>query len=125
MTTPSAAARVRHPLGLPAGSVRALLTLLVLIPIWVLMLLPKEKGQVPIGLYCLMFLVLGSFFAAHGQTIGHPTGGGSPLHLPRGSLRGLIILGFVAVLGWQFYITRDFSSLLQVRQPSLDADQPY
>src|SRR5437588_12684887 len=55
-----------------------------------------------------MFLILGHFFAAHGHSIGGPTTGHrSPLYLPAGSLRTLIVLGFVGVLGWRFYTQRE------------------
>src|ERR1700736_4109165 len=86
----------RQPLGLPAGSVRAILTFIILALIWTLMLLPKDKVKdIPLYLFYLMFLSLGSFFAAHGRSIAGPlTGTRSPLYLPRGSLRFLIILGF-------------------------------
>src|SRR5260370_19493783 len=91
----------RQPLGLPAGSVRALLTLMILVLIWALMLFPEEKEvRIPLYLYYLMFLILGHFFAAHGHSIAGPsTGPVSPLKLPRGTLRTFIILGFLAVLG--------------------------
>jgi hypothetical protein len=105
----------RQPLGLPAGSVRAILTFIVLGLVWTVMLLPKEKtGSVPLYLYYLMFLCLGSFFAAHGHSIAGPH---SPLYFPRGSLRTLIILGFAAVLGWKYYVTRDWHALLDIKPP--------
>jgi hypothetical protein len=105
---------VRQPLGLPAGSVRALLTLIVLGMIWALMFLEKD---IPLYLLYLMFLILGSFFAAHGRSIAGPgTGHASPLHLPRGSLRTLIILGFAAVLGWRYYLNPDWHVLLDIKQ---------
>src|SRR6266851_4385353 len=111
----------RQPLGLPAGSVRALLTFMVLGLIWALMLLPEEKQiQIPLYLYYLMFLILGSFFAAHGQSIAGPA---SPLYLPRGTLRTLIIAGFLAVLGYRYYVHQDIEDLLNVREPLLQ--QPF
>jgi hypothetical protein len=115
----------RQPLGLPAGSVRAILSLLVMGQIYALLLLPDERAaQVPIYLYYLMFLVLGGYFAAHGKSIASPAlGGASPLHLPRGTVRTLIILGFAAVLGWRYYVTRDWTTLLKVQEPLLD--KPY
>jgi hypothetical protein len=115
----------RQPLGLPAGSVRALLTFMILGLIWALLLLPEEKNvRVPLYLYYLMFLVLGHFYAAHGQSIAGPeTGPASPLHLPRGTLRTLIILGFVAVFGYRYYVYRNFEELFKVREQPLQ--QPY
>src|SRR5262245_66574110 len=80
---------LRQPLGLPAGSVRALLALMVMGMIWTLMLLPEEQHvKIPLYLFYLMFLILGHYFAAHGHTIRGPkTGPASPLHLPRGTIR--------------------------------------
>jgi hypothetical protein len=115
----------RHPLGLPAGSVRALLTFIVLGLIWALLLMPEEKRiQVPLYLYYLMFLILGHFFAAHGHSIAGPTTGpASPLYLPQGTLRTLIIAGFLGVLGYRYYLHRNIEDLLNVREPLLQ--QPY
>jgi hypothetical protein len=123
---PQPAARVlRHPLGLPAGSVRALLTFMILGLIWALLLLPEEKQiKVPLYLYYLMFLILGHFFAAHGHSIANPaTSTASPLYLPRGTLRTLIIVGFLGVLGYRYYLHRNIEDLLNAREPLLA--QPY
>jgi hypothetical protein len=115
----------RQPLGLPAGSVRALLTFMILGLIWALMLLPEEKDiRIPLYLYYLMFLILGHFFAAHGHSIAGPTTGtASPLYLPRGTLRTLIIAGFLGVLAYRYYLHRNLEDLLKVREPLLQ--QPY
>jgi len=115
----------RQPLGLPAGSVRALLTLMILGLMWALMLMPDEKKiQIPLYLYYLMFLILGHFFAAHGNSIASPTTGtASPLHLPRGTLRALIIMGFLAVFGYRYYVHPDLEDFLKLREPLLQ--QPY
>ena len=115
----------RQPLGLPAGSVRALLTLMILGLIWALLLLPEEKEiHIPLYLYYLMFLILGHFFAAHGHSIAGPaTGAASPLHLPRGTLRALIILGFLAVFGYRYYVYQDFEKLFKLGEPLFQ--QPY
>jgi hypothetical protein len=103
----------RHPLGLPAGSVRALLTLLIVGLVWTLMLVPRDEAAgIPLYLYYLLFLALGHFFAAHGHSIAGPqTGPASPLYLPGGTLRALIVLGFAAVLGWRYYSQRGFEGL--------------
>src|SRR5262249_47313376 len=108
-----------------AGSVRALLAFLVLGTIWTLMLLPEEKGvRIPVYLFYLMFLILGHFFAAHGHSIAGPdTGKASPLYLPRGTLRILIVLGFIAVLAWRYYQRIDWDDLLRLQEPLLA--QPY
>jgi hypothetical protein len=119
----------RHALGLPAGSIRALLTLMVLGLIWTLMLLPEDrKVGIPLYLFYLMFLILGHFFAAHGHSIAGPTTGpGHPLYLPRGTLRTLIVVGFLAVFGYRYYVTRDWQTLLQLNPPVPEQlmEQPY
>src|SRR4051812_11734911 len=107
-TIPSSpGAPVRHPLGLPAGSVRAALVLQIALLFWLIVLYPQEKLvnpqekllHVPLYLYFLLGLVL-AFFTAHGHTIA-PAGAGepSPWHLPRGVFRVLILLVTVAVVG--------------------------
>jgi hypothetical protein len=92
----------RQPLGLPEGSVRALLALMVFGTIWALLVLHEDKpAPIPLHLYYLMFLILGSYFAArrhHQATAG--VRHAHPLHLPRGTLRFLMIVGFIAAFGW-------------------------
>lgn len=116
----------RHPLGLPAGSIRALLAFMVFGIIWTLLLLPEREDvdiQIPQYLYYLMFLILGHYFAARSHTPvvpgvrEHP-----PLYLPRGSLRFLMILGFAVALAWGFYHNPRFFDRLKSLQIS---DQPY
>ena len=105
----------RHPLGLPAGSVRAILILTIVGLIWLLTLMPRDKvPTVPLYLYYVLFLCLGSFFSAHGHSIAGAglLGTRSPLYLPRGTLRALIVLGFLAILGWKYYTTRDWNAVL-------------
>jgi hypothetical protein len=115
----------RQPLGLPAGSVRALLTLMIMGIIWALMLMPEENHvKIPLYLFYLMFLILGHYFAAHGHSIRGPrTGPASPLHLPAGSIRFIIFLGFAAVLGYRYYLTRDFERVISLEEPILE--RPY
>jgi hypothetical protein len=118
-------ATYRQPLNLPAGSIRALLVLMVLGLIWALMLLPEESGvQIPLYLFYLMFLLLGHFFAAHGHSISGPrTGARGPLYLPRGTLRVLIIGGFAVVLGYRYYTYHDVNKLLALSPPPME--EPY
>src|SRR5258707_13249355 len=95
----------RHALGLPAGSVRALLAFGVLGYLWVLALAPTREGkslltenlqasQAFIYLQFLMVLILAHFFTAHGRSIGHQVSRRSPLGLPRGSVRILLLGGY-------------------------------
>lgn len=109
----------RHPLGLPPGSVRGLLTFMVLGIFWTLVVVSRHRDiYIPAYLYYLMFLILGHYFATRGNTAA--AGGEShPLYLPRGSIRLLIVLGFVAVVGWDFYNNPDFFEHLKIT-----TDQP-
>jgi hypothetical protein len=112
----------RHPLGLPAGSVRALLTLMVLGTVWALLALPPEKElHVPLYLHYLTFLVIGSYFGT--RSVNREAGESPPLYLPRGSVRLIIILGFVAVIAWGAYQNPGF---LNRMTPSLEqlSEQP-
>ncbi len=114
---------VRHPLGLPAGSVRAVIALMVAGLIWALIFRARnEIIEVPLYLVYLMFLITGSFFAAHGNSIAAgQSPEPSPLHLPRGTLRWLLVLGFVGTLGWYVWKWRDFPDL-RIENPG---EHPY
>jgi hypothetical protein len=113
----------RHPLGLPAGSVRAFLTLMVLGTVWALLAMPPEKEiHVPLYLHYLMFLVIGSYFGTRGSSNRAP-GEAPPLYLPRGSIRLIIILGFVAVIAWGVYQNPDFLKRLTPTMEQL-TEQP-
>ena len=86
----------RHALGLPAGSVRALLALAVLGLLWTVALThwhgetvseaDKHLPTILIALQILMVLILVHFFTAHGHTIGRHISIASPLGLPGGSI---------------------------------------
>ncbi|RUL88734.1 hypothetical protein TsocGM_06070 [Tautonia sociabilis] len=90
--------------GLPPGSVRALLALLVAATVCGTLALHPER-EVPAYLRDLMFIILGHYFAVRGRSRGPgaPGSGESgvavppPLYLPRGTVRLLLVLGFVAV----------------------------
>lgn len=97
----------RHALGLPAGSVRALLALSVLGLLWLLALQPLPGHGQPLGdlklptvfmdLQILMVLILAHFFAAHGHSIRTNAAQRSPLGLPRGSVRFLLLAGYLGL----------------------------
>src|SRR5262249_54814300 len=96
-TTPNPVPR-RHALGMPAGSVRALLGLAVLGLLWALALTHPHKLPLSfIYLQFLMLLILAHYFAAHGKSIGRELGGRSALGLPRGSLRFLLLGGYLGL----------------------------
>jgi hypothetical protein len=97
----------RHALGLPAGSVRAILALIVVGLLCVLILVSSRRGQpipIPAYLLYLLFMIIGHFFAAHGVSISR-TGmvQPPPLHLPRGSIRLLLMLMLGGTVGWKLY----------------------
>ena len=92
--------RNMHALGLPAGSVRALLAVLVFATVWG-MLLVRPSQEVPDYLSDLMFVIMGHYFATRkrsaavavsGDEVGPP-----PLFLPRGSVRCSLAAGSAAV----------------------------
>jgi len=97
----TAAVSKRHALGLPAGSVRSLHVLLVVALFCIVLLIPPRNPErpVPIPPYVvyLLFIILGHFFASSGEAQA------SPLHVPRGLLRLLIILILGAAVGWKIY----------------------
>jgi hypothetical protein len=97
----------RHALGLPAGSIRSILALLVVALVCSVMLLPGRQGDaIPPYLLYLLFLILGHFFAAMGSRHGqaeHPW----PLHLPPGLVRLLIIAALGGTIGWKLYTDPD------------------
>ncbi len=101
----------RHALGLPAGSIRALLAFMVLAVLWLLALFanraPGERyavdNPVPLAfiyLQYVMILILAHFFAAHGNTIGRNVSQHSPLGLPSGSVRFLLLAGYIGLIVW-------------------------
>jgi hypothetical protein len=117
----------RHPLGLPRGSVRALLASIVFGLIWALLVVPEETpAHVPLYLYYLMFLILGHYFAHRSQA--PPAAPGTrhwhPLFLPRGTLRFVFLVGFFAALGWGFYHDPHFLDRLTPSAASV-AEAPY
>ena len=97
----------RHALGLPAGSVRSLHALLVVALFCVALLVPTQRVAVPPYLVYLLFIIIGHYFAAHGHSIGTAESKGSPLHLPPGTIRVVIILALVGSIGWKLYSDYD------------------
>jgi hypothetical protein len=101
----------RHALGLPAGSVRALLALGVLGLMWGVALRQQSGETPPLGkklplafvyLQFLMVLILAHFFAAHGSTIGRRVSNWSPLGLPRGSVRLILLAGYLGLAAFLY-----------------------
>jgi hypothetical protein len=108
----------RHALGWPAGSVRSLLALGVLGLLWAVALFHtagqsvKEAQQhLPaflLSLEVLMVLILVHFFTAHGKTIGRHVSGASPLHVPSGSVRFVLMAGYIGLCVLLFYNHANF-----------------
>ena len=92
-----------YAFGLPAGSVRALLALGIFGGIWAWMYL-RPDAEVPPYLRDLMFIIMGHYFASrHQESIHAAPIGPPPLYLPRGSVRTLLLLGFVALAAALIY----------------------
>ena len=85
-----------HALGLPSGSIRALLAILVFGTMWALLLV-QPGAEIPDYLRDLLFIIMGHYFAARRRASEDPEPGPPPLFLPRGSVRFLLIAGSVAV----------------------------
>src|SRR5437660_8252089 len=93
----------RHPLGLPAGSVRSVIAFLITGLLCTILLLPPEQPvRVPLFVYFLTSLVLAFFTAFSGGITLNPRER-PPLNLPRGTARFLIVLAIVATVGWAYY----------------------
>lgn len=111
-STGEAAAAVRPPLGMPAGSVRALVALSVFGTSMTQLVLGRVVDPT---LWLVTIVVLLYYFAARQGAASEPSvassGAGArrgppPLWLPRGSVRALLFLGFAGTagyLGWQWY----------------------
>jgi hypothetical protein len=85
-----------HALGLPAGSVRALLALLIFATAWGLLAL-RPSEEVPDYVRDLLFIIMGHYFAARHRADHAAEAGPPPLFLPRGSVRLVLVAGCVAV----------------------------
>lgn len=93
-------------LGLPHGSVRALLALLITAGIWA-WLYKRPDMEVPSYLRDLMFIIMGHYFASRHAPSSNEVGGPPPLWLPAGSVRTILVGGFLfigAFLFWQHRI---------------------
>lgn len=88
--------RTLHALGLPGGSVRAVLALMIFGGIWLWLWLRPER-DVPAYLDDLMFIILGHYFASRAAADAAPEPGPPPLFLPRGSIRLVLVGGFCVV----------------------------
>jgi hypothetical protein len=88
--------RLPHAFGLPEGSIRAILALLLFGTIWGLILVQPNR-ELPDYVRDLLFIMLGHYFAARRAPTLEQNGGPPPLYLPRGTLRLMFLAGFVTV----------------------------
>ena len=84
------------PLGLPAGSVRAVLAILIFGTTWGLLVVRPDQ-EVPDYIRDLLFIIMGHYFAVRRRSGPAEEPGPPPLYLPRGSVRLLLVAGSVAV----------------------------
>ena len=84
-----------HALGLPSGSVRALLAMLIFATAGYLLVL-RPGQDVPDYLRDLLFIIMGHYFAVRSRSAPEREAGPGPLYLPNGSVRILLVLGVVA-----------------------------
>ncbi|MDB5353277.1 MAG: hypothetical protein JWN86_4524 [Planctomycetota bacterium] len=88
--------RKTHALGLPEGSIRAVLAVAIFATIWVL-LVRNPRQEVPDYLRDLLFIIMGHYFASRKRASGETIPGPGPLFLPRGTVRVILFAGFAAV----------------------------
>ena len=94
---------IRPPLRLPPGSIRSLMALLIGGMFWALLLFAEQPIKVPLHVYFLLTLLL-IFVISHGKSIGNEDNHeSSPWWLPAGTIRAVIVLGFLGTLGWMIY----------------------
>jgi len=114
----------RHALKLPAGSVRAIHVLGIVGVVCAIVLIPGSHTIPPYLIY-LLFMMVGHYFAAHGVTIAtRDDPAPSPLYLPGGAVRFLIVVALVGSVGWKLYA--DHQALIDQFKASLDKlkDEP-
>jgi hypothetical protein len=85
-----------HALGLPSGSIRALLAILIFATTWGLLVL-RPMDEVPDYLRDLLFVIMGHYFAARHRAEQTADSGPPPLYLPNGSVRLILVAGCLAV----------------------------
>ena len=121
--------RLPTPLGLPQGSVRAILALVLCGSLWyqVVRGVPLEPVLLDSALLVVAFYFGVRSTAPPSQPVtpsGGPPGVPSlasvkqPLHLPRGTVRGILLLGFFGVIAYLLFKNRslneEFVLILQV-----------
>jgi hypothetical protein len=121
-TVPMPHGQQRHALGLPAGSIRAILALGILGLMWLLVLRYDDNHRLPlefIYLEYLMLLMLASYFTAHGKTIGSQVSTKQPLGLPSGAIRFLLVAGYLGLAAYMWYKNQYEFAEAPTRPPAL------
>ena len=85
-----------HAMGMPAGSIRALLAVMIFATTWGLLLI-RPGQEVPDYLSDLLFIIMGHYFASRSRADHGPAPGPPPLWLPSGTVRIVLIAGSAAV----------------------------
>jgi hypothetical protein len=85
-----------HALGLPAGSIRALLAILIFATAWGLLII-RPNQEVPDYVRDLLFIIMGHYFAVRRRSGPADEPGPPPLYLPRGTVRLFLVFGSIAV----------------------------
>ncbi|MEZ5966256.1 MAG: hypothetical protein R3F56_20640 [Planctomycetota bacterium] len=96
LTSPAPDWKRLHAFGLPGGSVRGLLAIAVAATVCAALVLSPQR-QIPYYVQNVMFIVLGHYFAARHRPSLASDASPPPLYLPRGAIRFLLAIGFVAV----------------------------
>ena len=125
MSTAAAPPAKRHALKLPAGSVRAIHVLGIVGVVCAIILIPGEHTIPPYLIY-LLFLMLGHYFAAHGVSIAtRDELAPSPLYLPGGTVRFLVVVALIGCVGWRLY--QDQEGFIRMFAKSLETlkDEPF
>ena len=98
-------------MGLPAGSVRALLVILLLAILWGLALRWPANDKLPIAFIYLVYMgvLIVLFFASHGSTIGKHVSDRSALGFPSGFFRLLFLAAYLVLIGYLYHTQRQFT----------------
>ncbi len=96
-TAPPAVPEVRHPFGLPMGTIRATLALLICAFVWLVLLWPHDTVKLPLAHFFMGSMVFMAFVTHPGL----PTGAGRAV--APWVLRGLFAAGSLGVVAYAVY----------------------
>lgn len=114
----TAPAARRHALGMPAGSVRALLGVSVLGLMWAMALRdPTDLPQEFLYLAFLSLIILTHYFTSHSKTMGKGVGSRPALGLPRGTIRLVLLGGFLGLMAFLWKHATDAPTSKPLKMP--------